>query len=208
MTSPRREMVTTNGNRQVNVHKDKDPPHLGPPHQVKVAFDLRRHRRKDTGRPVKVPRVCVHRLHLTQEIGGQVGDRLLAIAIDCHQLSRRVHQHRDAGCRTLVVTYVDSSAVIVSFMDRMLCRHRHPRVCDALCVVCGDATHPATRLEFRHRLLVLRGRHPTSRRDQHPSLPISSPTGSGARPRANESRRHLHALSQIRRSLCLCRDTD
>jgi len=47
-----------------------------PPHQVKVALDLCRHRRKDSGRPVKVPRVCVHRLHPTQEIGGQVGDRL------------------------------------------------------------------------------------------------------------------------------------
>ena len=28
-----------------------------------------------------------------------------------------------------------------------------------VCVVCGDATHPATRLEFRYRLPVLRGRH-------------------------------------------------
>ena len=79
-----------------------------------------------------------------------MGDRLLAMVIDCRQLSRRVHQHRDAGCRTLVAMYVASSAVTVSFTDRMLCRRRHPRVCVALCVVCGDATHPATRLEFRH----------------------------------------------------------
>jgi len=42
------------------------PPHLGSRHQVKVALDLCRHRRKDSGRPVKVPRVCVHRLHPTQ----------------------------------------------------------------------------------------------------------------------------------------------
>jgi len=36
-----------------------------------------------------------------------------------------------------------------------------------LCVASGDATHPATRLEFRRRYLVPRGRHPASRRDQH-----------------------------------------
>ena len=35
-------------------------------------------------------------------------------------------------------------------MDQMPCRHKHPQGCDALCVAIGDATHPATRLEFRH----------------------------------------------------------
>ena len=119
-----------------------------------MALDLRRHRRKGSGRPVKVPRACVHRLHLTQEIGGQVGDRLLATEIDCHQLSRRVHQHRDAGCISLVAMSVESSAVTVGSMDQMLCWHKHLRVCDAMCVVDGDvdgdAIHPATRLEFRH----------------------------------------------------------
>ena len=44
---------------------------------------------------------------------------------------------------------VDSLAVTVIFMDQMLCRHKHPRVCDALCVANGDATHRAIRLEFR-----------------------------------------------------------
>jgi len=73
-----------------------------------VALDLCRHRQKDSGRPVKVLRVYVHRLHPTQEIGGRVGDHLQVMVIDHHQLSRRVHQHRDAGFRIMVVTCVDS----------------------------------------------------------------------------------------------------
>ena len=82
VTSPRREIVTTSDSGQVNVRKDKDPPHLAPLHLIRVALDLRRHRRKDSGRPVKVPPACVHRLHPIQEIGGQDGDRLLATEID------------------------------------------------------------------------------------------------------------------------------
>ena len=54
--SPRREMVITSDSGQVNVHKDKDPPHLALLHLIKVALDLRRHRRKDSGRLVQVPR--------------------------------------------------------------------------------------------------------------------------------------------------------
>ena len=88
--------------------RTKDTLHLDPRHQFKVALDLRRHRRKDSGRPVKVPRVYVHRLHPTQGIGGRDGDRLLAMVIDYHQLSRRVHQQRDAGIQILVATCVDS----------------------------------------------------------------------------------------------------
>ena len=53
-TSLRKVMVITNGHGQVSVHKDKDPLHPDPRHQVKVALDLCRHRRKDSGRPVKV----------------------------------------------------------------------------------------------------------------------------------------------------------
>ena len=150
VTNPRREMVITNGHGQFNVRKDKDPLHLGPRHQVKVALDLRHHRRKDSGRPVKVPRVYVHRPHPMQEVGGQGGDHLQVMVMDRRQLSRKVRQHRDAGFRMLVATCVDSRAVTVTFMDQMLRRHRHPQVCDALCVASGDVTHPATRLEFRH----------------------------------------------------------
>ena len=65
VTSLRKGMEITNGHGQVHVRKDKDPLLLDPRHQVKVALDLRRHRRKDSGRPVKVPRVCVHRPHPT-----------------------------------------------------------------------------------------------------------------------------------------------
>jgi len=50
-------MEMANGHGQVSVRKDKDPLHLDPLLQVKVALDLCRHRRKDSGRPVKVPRV-------------------------------------------------------------------------------------------------------------------------------------------------------
>ena len=131
--SPRREMVITSDSGQVNVHKDRDLPHLAPLHLIRVALDLRRHRRKDSGRPVKVPHACVHRLHLTQEIGGQVGDRLLATEIDCHQLSRRVRQHRDAGFGILVVMCVDSQVATAIFMDPTLCHHKHPRLA-MLCV--------------------------------------------------------------------------
>ena len=49
-TSLRKVMVITNGSGPVSVRKDKDPLHLDPRHQVKVALDLRRHRRKDSGR--------------------------------------------------------------------------------------------------------------------------------------------------------------
>ena len=101
-------MVITNGHGQVNVHKDKDPLHLDPRHPVKVALDLCRHRRKDSGRPVKVPCVYVHRLHPTQGIEGRDGDHLQVMVIDRHQLSRRVRQHHDAGYRIMVVTCVDS----------------------------------------------------------------------------------------------------
>ena len=45
---------------------------------------------------------------------------------------------------------VDTLVVTTVCMVQMLCRHKHPRVCDALCVVVGDATYPATRVEFRH----------------------------------------------------------
>jgi len=117
-------MAITNGLGQVNVRKDRDPPHLGPRHQVKVALDLRCHCRKDSERPVKVPRVCVPRLHPTQEIGGRDGDRLPVMVIDRRQLSRRMRHHRDAGCRISVATCVGNSAVIASFMNRMLCRHK------------------------------------------------------------------------------------
>ena len=150
VTSLRQVMVITSGHGQVSVRKDKDPLHLDPRHQVKVALDLCRHRRKDSGRPVKVPRVYVHRLHPTQEIGGQDGDHLPVMVMDRPQLSRRARQHRDAGFTTLVVMCVDSQVVIAVFMDQMLCRHKHPQVCDALCVASGDATHPVIRLEFRH----------------------------------------------------------
>ena len=37
VTSPRREIVIISDSGQVNVRKDKDPPHLDPRHQVKVA---------------------------------------------------------------------------------------------------------------------------------------------------------------------------
>ena len=81
-TRTRREMVTTSDSGPVNVRKDKDPPRLDPRHQVKVALDLCRHSQKDGGRQVRVPHLCVHRLHPTQGIGGRVGGRLLATEID------------------------------------------------------------------------------------------------------------------------------
>ena len=152
--------------------------------------------------------LCVPRLHPTQGIGGRVGDHLLAVVISCHQLSRRVRPHRDAGCLLRVVLSVENSAVIVGFIHAMLNGHKHHRVCNVMCVVVGGAIQTVTRLEICRRVPAPRDRHPTHRRDQHPSLPINSQTGSGARLRANESRRHLHALSQIRCSLCLRGDTD
>ena len=83
-TRPRRGTVITNGHGQVHVHKDRDPPLLDPRHLIKVALDLCRHSRKDGGRPVREPHLCVPRLHPTQGVGGRIGDRPLAVVIGCH----------------------------------------------------------------------------------------------------------------------------
>ena len=65
VTNLRKGMAITNGHGQVHVRKDRDPLLLDPRHLIKVALDLCRHSRKDGGRPVKVPHLCVPRLRPT-----------------------------------------------------------------------------------------------------------------------------------------------
>ena len=70
----------------------------------------------------------------------------IEVVISCHQLSRRVHPHRDAGCLLRVVLFVESSAAIVGFIHAMLNGHKHPQVCNVMCVVVGGAcAHSASR---------------------------------------------------------------
>ena len=156
--------------------------------------------------------VLVLRPRTMQTAGGLVGDQPQAIAVV------RRHRSNDAGakvqltsshrppptcCRSVVrdATSVVVLGVILFFMILTRCR----RLCDATFVDGQDAIRPATGQVSGRQCQMCQTSQQVQLRDQPGMQPVRSQTGSGARTRASGPRRPVsfHALSRIRRSLCL-----
>ena len=192
------------------------------PRMVRV---VRRHSREVSGCHGKGAHVLVPRPRAMQATGGPAGGHFQATQVVNRRFSNSIRRGRVAGARTQPTSsrrllpicrrFADAMSVVTwdatpCSMGPTPCPHRHHRPWNASSAANEDVVRPATRQAFSHQRQVFQTSQQDQLRDQAGMQPIRSQTGSGARTRASGPRRpmYLHALSQIKLSLCLRSDAD
>ena len=222
VTSLHKVTMTVPGHRWIAVRQGRGPlafsPHRRDGRHVRVVCVIRRHSPEVSGCQGKGARVLVPRPRAMQATGDPVGGHPQATEVANRRFTNSIRRGNNVGTRAtssrqqlLTCRHpVDVMSAVIwdatpCSMDPTPCPHRHHRPWNVSSAANEDVVRPATQQVPSRQCRMCQTSQQDQLRDQPGMQLIRSQTGSGARTRASGPRRsmYLHALGQIRRSLCL-----